>query len=89
MRYRLSLLVVKLSKRVRVPEIFCRVQPLVRAAATVLSEIFGDIDALEILGGAGAGAIGGLLLGGNEAELVSIDPNNDLDLTLETDLTIQ
>lgn len=59
------------------------------AAATVLSEIFGDIEALEVLGGAGAGAIAGILLGGNEAELVSIDPNNDLDLTLETDLTIQ
>jgi len=59
------------------------------AAATVLAEIFGDIDALEVLGGAGAGAIAGLLLGGNEAELVSIDPNNDLDLTLENDLIIQ
>lgn len=59
------------------------------AAATVLAEIFGDIDALEVLGGAGAGAIAGVLLGGNEAELVSIDPNNDLDLTLENDLTIQ
>ena len=59
------------------------------AAATVLSEIFGDIDALEVLGGAGAGAIAGILLGGNEAELISFDPNNDLDLTLETDLNIQ
>ena len=59
------------------------------AAATVLAEIFGDIDFLEVLGGAGAGAIAGLLLGGNEVELVSIDPNNDLHLTLQTDLALR
>lgn len=59
------------------------------AAATVLSEIFGDIDALEVLGGAGAGAVAGLLLGGNEVELISIDPNNDLDLTLLTNLALR
>ena len=59
------------------------------AAATVLSEIFGDIDFLEVLGGAGAGAVAGLLLGGNEAELVSIDPNNDLDLTLLDTLALR
>jgi hypothetical protein len=29
------------------------------------------------------------LLGGNKAELVSIDPNNDLDLTLQSDLAIR
>ena len=59
------------------------------AAAAVLSEIFGDIGALEVLGGAGAGALAGVLLGGNEAELVSIDPNNDLDLTLIDSLTVR
>ncbi|MEL6496012.1 MAG: hypothetical protein AAFQ41_12955 [Cyanobacteria bacterium J06623_7] len=58
-------------------------------AAAVLSEIFGDIGALEVLGGAGAGALAGLLLGGNEVELVSIDPNNDLDLTLLDSLTVR
>ncbi|MEL6929896.1 MAG: hypothetical protein AAFO95_14820 [Cyanobacteria bacterium J06600_6] len=58
-------------------------------AAAVLSEIFGDLGALEVLGGAGAGALAGLLLGGNEVELVSIDPNNDLDLTLLTSLTVR
>ena len=58
------------------------------AAATVLAEIFGDIDFLEVLGGAGAGAVAGLLLGGSEVELVSIDPNNDLDLTLQSDLNV-
>jgi len=59
------------------------------AAAAVLSEIFGDLGALEVLGGAGAGALAGLLLGGNEVELVSIDPNNDLDLTLLSSLTVR
>lgn len=59
------------------------------AAATVLSEIFGDIEFLEVLGGAGAGALAGLLLGGNEVELVSIDPNNDLHLTLQTNLALR
>ncbi|MGF1590562.1 MAG: hypothetical protein ACFCU7_15240 [Pleurocapsa sp.] len=59
------------------------------AAAAVLSEIFGNIGAIEVLGGAGAGALAGLLLGGNEVELVSIDPNNDLDLTLLSDLAVR
>ena len=59
------------------------------AAATVLAEIFGDIDFLEVLGGAGAGAVAGLLLGGKEVELISIDPNNDLDLTLQSDLVLR
>ncbi len=59
------------------------------AAAVVLSEIFGDIDFVEVIGGAGAGAVAGLLLGGKEAELISIDPNNDLDLTLQSDLALR
>ena len=59
------------------------------AAAAILSEIFGDIGAIEVLGGAGAGALAGLLLGGNEVELVSIDPNNDLDLILQTNLAVR
>jgi hypothetical protein len=58
-------------------------------AAAILSDIFGDMETLEVLGGAGAGAIAGVLLGGNKAELVSIDPNNDLDLTLQSDLAIR
>ncbi len=59
------------------------------AAATVLSEVLGDIDFLEVLGGAGAGALAGLLLGKEEVELISIDPNNDLDLTLQSDLALR
>ncbi|MGK7918130.1 MAG: hypothetical protein AB4038_21770 [Prochloraceae cyanobacterium] len=59
------------------------------AAAAVLSEIFGDISVGEVLGGAGLGAIAGLILGGNEVELISIDPNQDLDITLDSDLALR
>jgi len=59
------------------------------AAATVLSGILGDIDFLEVLGGAGAGALAGVLLGKDEVELISIDPNNDLNLTLQSDLALR
>ena len=60
------------------------------AAATVLAEIFGDIDIGEVLAGAGIGALGGLLLGGgDEVELISIDPETDLDVTLQSDLILR
>ena len=59
------------------------------AAAAVLSGILGDIDFLEVLGGAGAGALAGVLLGKDEVELISIDPNNDLNLTLQSDLALR
>ncbi|MEY2857572.1 MAG: hypothetical protein RLZZ74_1884 [Cyanobacteriota bacterium] len=58
------------------------------AAAAVLSGIFGKIDTIEVLGGAGAGALAGVLLGKKKAELISIDPNNDLDLTLLSSLSL-
>ena len=59
------------------------------AAAVVLGDIFGDINIEEVLGGAGIGALGGLLLGGKEVELISIDPERDLDLTLQSDLALR
>jgi len=60
------------------------------AAAAVLSEIVGDIDIIEVLGGAGLGALGILIFGGNEeeVEVVVVDPNQDLDLTLQADLQL-
>lgn len=60
------------------------------AAAAVLSEIIGDIDIIEVLGGAGLGALGILIFGGNEeeVEVVVVDPNQDLDLTLQSDLRL-
>ncbi|BAQ65466.1 hypothetical protein [Geminocystis sp. NIES-3709] len=54
-------------------------------AAAIISGVTGDrrITPLEILGGASAGALGGLLLGGNRSqELISINPQQDLQLTL-------
>jgi hypothetical protein len=60
------------------------------AAAGVLSEIFGDIDLIKVLVGAGLGALGGLLLGGSEqAEVFVIYPETDLDLTLDTELVLR
>lgn len=57
------------------------------AAAAVLSEILGDLDLGEVLIGAGLGALGGLILGEDEAEVVVINPETDLELTLESDFS--
>ena len=61
------------------------------AAAAIIALITGDnsIDLLEVLGGAGLGALGGLLLGGKETEVISINPDEDLDVTLLEDLTLE
>lgn len=59
------------------------------AAATVLAAVTGDkaIATEEVLSGVGFGALGGWLFGGNRSqELISIDPNRDLDLILTSDL---
>jgi hypothetical protein len=60
------------------------------AAASVIAGITGDkaIATEEVLGGAGLGALGGLLLGKEEAEVISIDPNEDLDITLNSRLAL-
>lgn len=59
-------------------------------AALVISAITGDraIATEEILGGAGLGALGGWILGGSSSEVISINPNTDLNVTLQSDLTI-
>jgi hypothetical protein len=62
------------------------------AAATVLAAVTGDssIDVEEVLGGAGLGALAGWLIGGDsEAELISINPEDDLTLTLRSDLALR
>lgn len=58
------------------------------AAAAVLAEILGSIDVLEVLGGGALGALGVLIFGGNseEVEVVVVDPDRDLDVTLQSDL---
>ncbi|MGK7891324.1 MAG: hypothetical protein AB4042_18500 [Leptolyngbyaceae cyanobacterium] len=58
------------------------------AAAAVLAEILGSIDILEVLGGGALGALGILIFGGDtdEVEVVVVDPNRDLDVTLQSNL---
>ncbi|MEO0377922.1 MAG: hypothetical protein AAF329_25660 [Cyanobacteria bacterium P01_A01_bin.17] len=57
------------------------------AATAAISEIFGEAGIFKVLAGSGAGALGGFLLGGRDkAEVRVIDPQTDLDLTLESDL---
>ena len=59
-------------------------------AATLLSAIFGSgrITIGRILLGAGAGALGGLVFGKKTAEVIVIDSNADLTLTLNSRLTV-
>lgn len=58
------------------------------AAAAVLAEVLGSIDILEVLGGAGLGALGILIFGGDseDVEVVVVDPDRDLDVTLQSPL---
>lgn len=59
------------------------------AAAAIIAELTGDIDVGEVLGGAGAGALGGLILGRRrKAEVIVINPDDDLDITLQSDLVL-
>ncbi|MEB3211870.1 MAG: hypothetical protein VKL39_10975 [Leptolyngbyaceae bacterium] len=60
------------------------------AAAAVLAEIFGSINILEVLGGGALGALGIWIFGGGEeeTEVVVVEPDNDLDLTLQSELRL-
>lgn len=60
------------------------------AAASVIAAVTGDnaIATEEVLGGAGLGALGGLLLGKDKVEVISIDPNQDLNITLNSRLAL-
>jgi hypothetical protein len=59
------------------------------AAAAVLSEVLGDIDFIEVLAGAGLGALASVLLRGREeVDVVVIYPETDLDLTLQSDFIL-
>lgn len=60
------------------------------AATAAVQAVTGDRD-IEVgttLGGAGVGALVGLFLGRNSVDLVAIDPDTDLQLTLGSDLTL-
>lgn len=65
-------------------------------AATLIAGVTGDrrIQAIDILGGAAVGTLAGWglpqagILGGSRKEVISINPNEDLTLTLQSPLTI-
>ncbi len=63
------------------------------SAATLIAGITGDrkIRAPEVLGGAGLGALIGYAFRGGQRsqELISINPNRDLDITLRSDLVVE
>lgn len=61
------------------------------AAAAAIGAVTGDrrITAGEVLIGTGVGAAGGAVLGRNRADVVVIDPDADLDLTLRSSLAVR
>lgn len=59
------------------------------AASAVISEIFGDISLIKVLGGAGAGALGGYLLGRKSTEVIVVEPQDLASLRLNSDLILR
>ncbi len=61
------------------------------AAATALSGILGDkaIATEEVLGGAGLGAIAGIFLGREKVDVIVIRPEEDLYLSLQSDIVFR
>jgi hypothetical protein len=59
------------------------------AASAILAEIFGRIDLWEVLGGAGLGALASVLIRDRrEVEVITINPQEDLELTLQSDFDL-
>lgn len=58
------------------------------AAAAIIAEITGKIDLEEPLIGAVLGGIAGALLGKNKVDLITINPETDLALRLNSDIVI-
>ncbi|GAB4154779.1 MAG: hypothetical protein Fur0046_34690 [Cyanobacteria bacterium J069] len=60
------------------------------AAAAVLAEVFGSIDVVEVLAGAGVGAAAELLIRRNRrVEVLVVEPRTDLTLTLQSAFSLQ
>ncbi len=59
-------------------------------AAAAIAGVTGDrrIDALEVLAGTAAGTVAGVLLGRQKVEVIAVDPDTDLDLTLNSNLVL-
>lgn len=60
-------------------------------AAAAIAAVTGDeaIATEEVLGGAAAGTLAGVFLGRDRITLISVDPETDLDLTLDSPLAIR
>lgn len=60
-------------------------------AAAAIAAVTGDnaIATEEVLGGAAAGTLAGVFLGRDRVTLISVDPETDLDLTLDSPLAIR
>jgi hypothetical protein len=59
-------------------------------AAAAVSAVTGDraVATEEVLGGAGIGALIGLFFGKNSVDLIAIEPNTDLEMTINQNLSI-
>jgi hypothetical protein len=59
-------------------------------AAAAIAAVTGDraIATEEVLGGAGIGALIGVFLGRQQVDLIVIDPDSDLDVTLSQDISL-
>jgi hypothetical protein len=60
-------------------------------AAAIISGVTGNkkITVGKVLIGAGVGALGGWLLGNKKTDVIVINPNTDLDITLRSDLALR
>lgn len=60
-------------------------------AAAAITGLTGDreVELITVLGGGAAGALAGFFLGRDAVTLIAINPNTDLDLTLNTALAMQ
>lgn len=58
-------------------------------ASAIISSIVSDVGIFKVLGGAGAGALAGWLIAGRKkTEVIIIEPSEQLDLTLDSDLIL-
>jgi hypothetical protein len=59
-------------------------------ASAIISSIVSDVGIFKVLGGAGAGALAGWLIAGRKkTEVIVIDPSEELELTLDSDLILR
>jgi hypothetical protein len=58
-------------------------------ASAIISSIVSDVGIFKVLGGAGAGALAGWLIAGRKkTEVIVIEPSENLELTLDSDLAL-